>query len=97
MRYKTIFTTLDSAVVRGALCVVVWATAVHESRAAETPFNIDRLDPRFDQLVPKDAKLEKIADGFTWVEGPVWHKQGGICSSRIFLPTTSTNGNLAKA
>lgn len=35
------------------------------------------LDPRFDQLVTKDAKLEKIADGFTWVEGPVWHKQGG--------------------
>jgi gluconolactonase len=35
-----------------------------------------RLDPRFDQLVPKGAKLEKIADGFTWVEGPVWHKQG---------------------
>lgn len=37
---------------------------------------ITSLDPRFDQLVPKDAKLEKIADGFTWVEGPVWHKQG---------------------
>ena len=38
---------------------------------------ITSLDPRFDQLVPKDAKLEKVADGFTWVEGPVWHKQGG--------------------
>jgi gluconolactonase len=38
---------------------------------------ITSLDPRFDQLVPKEAKLEKIADGFTWVEGPVWHKQGG--------------------
>jgi gluconolactonase len=37
---------------------------------------INRLDPHFDQLVPKDAMLEKIADGFTWVEGPVWHKQG---------------------
>lgn len=36
-----------------------------------------RLDPRFDQLVPQDAKLEQIADGFTWVEGPVWNKQGG--------------------
>jgi hypothetical protein len=36
MRYKTIFTTLDSAVVRGALCVFVWATAVRESRAPET-------------------------------------------------------------
>ena len=36
VRYKTIFTPLDSAIVRGALCVVVWATAVHESRAAVT-------------------------------------------------------------
>ena len=38
---------------------------------------IVRLDPRFDQLVPKDARLEKIADGFAWVEGPVWSKPGG--------------------
>lgn len=38
---------------------------------------ISSLDPRFDRLVPKDAKLEKIADGFTWVEGPVWDKQSG--------------------
>ena len=45
---------------------------------AETvPVTITSLDPRFDHLVPKDAQLEKIADGFTWVEGPVWHKQGG--------------------
>jgi gluconolactonase len=27
--------------------------------------------------VPKDATVEKIAHGFTWVEGPVWNKQGG--------------------
>ena len=38
--------------------------------------DIARLDPRFDRLVPPGAKLEKIADGFTWVEGPVWHNQG---------------------
>jgi gluconolactonase len=41
------------------------------------PVTITSLDPRFSQLVPKDVKLEKIAEGFTWVEGPVWHKQGG--------------------
>ena len=35
---------------------------------------IERLDPRFDTLVPKDAQLEKIADGFIWTEGAVWHK-----------------------
>jgi gluconolactonase len=33
---------------------------------------IERLDPRFDALVPASAKLEKLAEGFTWSEGPVW-------------------------
>jgi gluconolactonase len=47
----------------------IWAEAVTAT--------ITSLDPRFDRLVPPDARLEKIADGFTWVEGPVWHKQGG--------------------
>ena len=47
-------------------------------RAEPVSVTITSLDPRFDRLVPRDAKLEKIADGFTWVEGPVWHKQGGF-------------------
>ena len=34
--------------------------------------SIERIDPSFDRLVPKDAKLEKIAEGFKWSEGPVW-------------------------
>ena len=38
---------------------------------------IVRLDPRFDRLVPPDAVLEKVADGFSWVEGPVWNRKGG--------------------
>ena len=38
---------------------------------------IVRLDPRFDRLIARDAKVEKIADGLDWVEGPVWSKQGG--------------------
>src|ERR1700733_7554698 len=37
---------------------------------------IERIDPRFDQLVPKDAQLEKIAEGFIWTEGAVWYKAG---------------------
>ncbi len=37
---------------------------------------IVRLDPRFDELVPKDAVVEKLADGFSWVEGPVWNRAG---------------------
>src|SRR5688500_7648673 len=37
---------------------------------------VERLDPAFDALVPKDAKLEKLAEGFEWTEGPVWVKDG---------------------
>ena len=37
-----------------------------------TAVKLDRLDPTIDQIVPKDAKLERLATGFTWVEGPVW-------------------------
>ncbi|HYV34914.1 MAG TPA: SMP-30/gluconolactonase/LRE family protein [Gemmataceae bacterium] len=37
---------------------------------------IERRDPRFDKLVPKDAQLEKIADGFQFTEGAVWYKAG---------------------
>ncbi len=38
---------------------------------------IERLDPRINTIIPAEAKLEKIADGFAWVEGPVWDKEGG--------------------
>jgi hypothetical protein len=33
---------------------------------------IERLDPAIDALVPRDAKIEVLADGFDWSEGPVW-------------------------
>jgi gluconolactonase len=38
---------------------------------------IRRLDPRFDELVPMDAVLEKITDDHGWAEGPVWVREGG--------------------
>lgn len=36
------------------------------------PLKLDRLDPAINDIVPADAKLEQIASGFKWVEGPVW-------------------------
>jgi gluconolactonase len=38
------------------------------------PFDmsIERLDPAFDALVAADAKVEKLAEGFNWSEGPTW-------------------------
>jgi gluconolactonase len=34
--------------------------------------SIERLDPRFDAVVPLDAVIEVLASGFLWSEGPVW-------------------------
>lgn len=36
---------------------------------------IVRLDPGLDRLVSPDSVLEKIADGFQWVEGPLWNRR----------------------
>jgi gluconolactonase len=38
---------------------------------------IERLDPALDRLVPEDAQMEIIGEGFQWAEGPVWIKRGG--------------------
>ena len=40
--------------------------------------DVVRLDSRFDKLVPSNLKIEKIAGGHKWVEGPVWNRQEGI-------------------
>ncbi len=39
---------------------------------------IERSDDRLDALVPSDARIEKLADGFAWSEGPVWVRDGGF-------------------
>ena len=60
-----------------ALTLILYlGTAGHRSMAADTIGTIRRVDPRFDELVPKGAKLERLASGFEWSEGPVWDKRG---------------------
>jgi gluconolactonase len=38
---------------------------------------VARLNPALDEIVPADAKVEKVADGFGFLEGPVWIRKGG--------------------
>jgi gluconolactonase len=45
-----------------------------ECSAQGTLGKIIRDDPAFDKLIPPDAKIEILAQGFTWTEGPVWVK-----------------------
>ena len=47
-----------------------------------------RVDPRFDALVPADARIEKLADGFVFTEGPVWDR----AESRLLFSDVRGNG-----
>ena len=56
------------------LCLVFIATLSPASQAQDgkTLGSIERVDPKLDQLLAKDAKIEILATGFTWTEGPCW-------------------------
>jgi gluconolactonase len=45
---------------------------------------IIRLKPAFDALVSKDAKVEKVAGGFGFIEGPLWGQDGHLWFSDLF-------------
>ena len=54
------------------LIALTGVLAAQEKPAHPFSGRIERLDPAFDQLVAPDAAMEKVAEGFTWAEGPVW-------------------------
>jgi gluconolactonase len=45
--------------------------------------SIVRVDPGLDALLPSDARVEKLADGFSFTEGPIWRPQGVLWFSDV--------------
>ena len=58
-----------------AATTVVAMTALSQEKSPPI-VGIVRIDKKFDALVPKDAVLEKLGDGYNWVEGPAWNRKG---------------------
>jgi gluconolactonase len=54
------------------LAAPAWADA-----PGEIAPTVRRLSPKLDRIVDPRAKVEVIATGIKWAEGPVWVKQGG--------------------
>ena len=46
-----------------------------EPKKPMTLGTIERKDPKFDDLIAKDATIDILAGGFDWSEGPVWVKE----------------------
>lgn len=60
-----------------ALCgATIWAYS-------EETGTIQKLDPGLDALVQPDAKIERVATGFKWTEGPVWIHAGYLLFADI--------------
>jgi gluconolactonase len=73
-----VYGCLQKAISSGTVvCLIVSIAAAQESSATKYPTfgAIERKDAAFDKLLPKDARLEKLATGFEWAEGPVWCKK----------------------
>ena len=61
-----------------AVAVVSTSTKCSHAWAAppSTIGHIERIDADFDRLVPADATIDVLAEGFDWSEGPVWVDDG---------------------
>jgi gluconolactonase len=60
----------------------------HGTGTTEVETKIDRLDPSLDALISPGTKIEKLAGGFLFTEGPVWVREGG------YLLFSDPNNNL---
>ena len=59
----------------GATLLLVAGAAFPGER--RTVGRIERTDPGLDRLIPRDAVIEVLAEGFRWSEGPVWEGARG--------------------
>jgi gluconolactonase len=51
--------------------------AADDEKAYPTIGTVERSDPRIDRLGPRDATMQRLAEGFDWAEGPAWDRSGG--------------------
>jgi len=59
------------------------------SKAREVKLEVKRKDAALDSLLPTNVKLEKLADGFTFTEGPVW-----VSDTEGYLLFSDPNNNV---
>lgn len=65
---------LTFALVIASCSCMACAGRAQEKSSRPTLGTIERMDSRFDRLVPTGARVERIAEGFDWSEGPVWDR-----------------------
>lgn len=54
------------------ICLAVTVINSQAQQQYKTTGTIERIDPSLDKIISPNAKVEIIAEGFDWSEGPVW-------------------------
>ena len=62
----------------GRLLLVLVSVALQAQPVLPTMGQVVREDAAIDRLIPRDARIEVLASGMKWSEGPVWVKDGGF-------------------
>jgi gluconolactonase len=60
------------------LLMAVGPASAQDKKTYPTLGTIERNDPRLDRLIPRDATLERLAEGYDWSEGPAWDRHGAF-------------------
>lgn len=81
-KFFRVLMVLSALVFAGCRSAKTETGAVEAKPKAQKPSypalgSIERRDKAIDELIAPDAKIEKLAEGFDWSEGPVWMKPGG--------------------
>ena len=59
-----------------AICGALYASPAGAQSNPPRRFELKAESPKFWELVAEDAKLDKVAGGFGFLEGPVWDPKG---------------------
>lgn len=65
------------------VCLLAFAFAFVGAARNEASNSIERLEPGIDAIIGPHARLEKVAGGFKWTEGPVWIHSGFLLFAEI--------------
>ena len=65
------------------LFLIIFFAFTYSIEAQNSAARVTFIKNGMDKIVSKDAKIEKIADGFSFIEGPLWHKEGYLLFSDI--------------
>jgi streptogramin lyase len=74
---------MSRATLPSVLGIGVLLASAPALRAQEAGGEILRLDPGFDTIAPADARVEKVAGGFQFTEGPLWRPEGRLWFSDV--------------